>query len=182
MLSPRLLLVLAAMATSGAAWAAVLIVGLLAGVRLLPTATAATVAAVLVMPGFLASIGATTRTLGRRREPRVGLMQLFDHLPLAARVALYGLFFAFWLAAMTSFIGIGGNAMIQDGQYVLTNHGTVTVVDKATYERQLALEQRLALGALGGFGVAAAALCSAIAVRTRRGLPIIETLDEQMPR
>jgi hypothetical protein len=120
MLSPRLLLVLAAMASVGAAWAAVLIVGLLAGVRLLPMTTAATIAAVLVIPGFLASIGATTRTLRRRREPRLGLMQLFDHLPLAARVALSGLFFAFWLAAMTSFIGMGGNATIQDGQYVLT--------------------------------------------------------------
>jgi hypothetical protein len=64
-------------------------------------------------------------------------------------------------------MGHGGNAEIQDGRYVLNNHGSVTVVDKATYERELDHEERFALGVLGGFGVAGATVGAATVARAR---------------
>jgi hypothetical protein len=75
------------------------------------------------------------------------------------------LFFAFWLSTATAFIGIGGSAEIQNGQYVLNEHGTITVVDKAVYDQQLAQQDRIALSVLGAFGVAGAVLGLATAAR-----------------
>ena len=150
----RIRQVLLALALTGVAWTAVLVVGLLAGVMLLPAAVAVPVAAVLVLPGFVRSVVADRRRLGLRDLPR-------RVLAVAA-----GSFFLFWLAGMTAFIGLGGNASIQNGQYVLNNHGTLTVVDKATYDRQRAHEQRLALSGFGAFGVAAATLTAAAIARS----------------
>jgi hypothetical protein len=62
-------------------------------------------------------------------------VELLARLPTRARYVAGALFVAFWLAAATAFIDIGGNAMLQDGRYVLNDRGVVTVVDKATYDR-----------------------------------------------
>lgn len=132
------------MALAGAAWSAVLIVALLAGVRLLPTAVAAPVAAVLALPSLIVSVVADRRRLGLGGPPRPVLF------------AAAGAFFLFWLAGITAFNGLGGNASVRDGQYVLDNHGSVTVVDKAAYDRRLAREQRLVLAGFGAFGVGGA--------------------------
>jgi hypothetical protein len=84
-------------------------------------------------------------------------------LPRGVPAAAGTLFVAFWLTTMTAFVGVHGSVLVRDGQYVLDDHGRITVVDRATYERQLALEERIALGVLGGFGVGAATLCLAAA-------------------
>ncbi len=146
----RLLLV---MALTGVAWSAVLIAGLLAGVRLLPMAVAAPVAGVLALPSFFVAAVVDRRRLG------------LNDLPRRVLVAAAAAFFLFWLAGMTAFSGLGGNAGIQDGQYVLNNHGTVTVVDKAAYDRQLAHEERLVLAAFGAFGVGGAYFMAAAGAR-----------------
>jgi hypothetical protein len=163
----RALPVLAGMSAAGAAWAAVLIIGLLADVRLLPLSVAALVAAALVIPGFAASV-VTSAAKRRNRSGGLGeFWQLLSHVPKWTLATSAGLFFAFWLAGMTSFAGIAGSAGIQDGQYVVNNHGTVTVIDKVAYDREVAHEERLALGVLGAFGVAGATLGAATAARAR---------------
>jgi hypothetical protein len=43
----------------------------------------------------------------------------------------------------------------------------VTVIDKAAYDREVAHEERLALGVLGAFGVAGATLGAATAAQAR---------------
>ena len=170
MFSRRVVPVLAAMGAAGAAWAAVLITGLLAGARLLPLGVAAAVAVVLVVPGFAVAV-ITARSRSRGRGPRQAeFWQVLRQAPRWALIAAGVLFAAFWLAAMTSFTGLHGDASIQDGRYVLDNHGTLTVISKAAYDRELDHEERLALGALGGFGTVGALLCTGIAARARSAL------------
>jgi len=154
------------MSAAGAAWAAVLIVGLLADVRLLPLSVAALVAAALVIPGFAASV--VTNAKSRNRSDGLGeFWQLLSHVPNWALAFSAGLFFAFWLAGLTSFAGIAGIAGIQNGQYIDDNHGTVTVIDRVTYDREVAHEERLALGVLGAFGVGGATVGAATVARAR---------------
>jgi len=159
----RALPMLAVMAAVGVIWGAVLVGFLFAGVEVLPLSVAAGVEAVLVLPSFLFGIVTGRRRFGARTDPR----ELLRVLPRWLRRASALLFVAFWLSGATAFIGVGGNAEIQNGQYVLDEHGTITVVDKATYERQLAQQDRIALGVLGGFGVAGAVLCLVTAARPR---------------
>jgi hypothetical protein len=78
-----------------------------------------------------------------------------------------GLFFAFWLAALTAAGGIHGKPGIQDDRYVLVDHGAVTVIDKTTYERALINEERGGLGVLGGFGVSGTMICAASVARAQ---------------
>jgi hypothetical protein len=166
MFARRVLPILAGLSVAGASWAAVLIIGLLTGVRLAPMGVAALVAAALVIPGFAVSVVMNASTSGGRGTRQAEFLQLLGHLPRWALVGAGGLFVAFCLAGMTA-IGVRGNAEIQGGRYVLNNHGSVTVVDKATYERALDREERFALGMLGGFGVAGATLGAATVARAR---------------
>lgn len=164
----RVLRMLAVMAVVGVIWGAVLVAFLLAGVVLLPLGVAAGVEVVLVLPGFLFGVVTSGTPTGRRRfGARTDPMELLRVLPRWLRRVSAVLFFAFWLIGATAFIGIGGNAEVQNGQYVLNEHGTTTVVDKATYERQLAQQNRIVLGVLGGFGVGSAVLCLVISARGR---------------
>lgn len=163
--------VLLVFALGGVVWAAILVVGLLAGVRLLPMAVAAPVGAALVFPAFVVSV-VDRSTLHGPRTRRSGpwrFRRLLGDLPGWAQVVAGGSFFLFWLAGMTAFAGVGGSAGIRDGQYVLDNHGVVTVVDKATYERQLGLEQRIFLSGFGAFGVGGATLLAGSIARPRHG-------------
>ena len=66
-----MLLLLDLMCVAGVAWAAVLIGGLLAGVRLLPTGVAVIVTAALVLPGFTAGL-ITNRRVVLGRKPQSG--------------------------------------------------------------------------------------------------------------
>jgi hypothetical protein len=156
----------ATLGAAGSAWAAVLIVGLLAGVRLIPALWAVLVAAGLVVPAFIATLISTVidAALSGVQD---GFGQTLSYLPRWARTLSSGLFFAFWLAGITSFFGIPGQAEIVNGQYEINNHGDVTIVDKATYDRQVSREERVFLGVLGGFGVGVAAL-NAGAIRRAR--------------
>lgn len=143
--------VLLAMALGGAAWSAILIIGLLAGLRLLPTGLATPVAAVLVLPAFVVSV-----VVDRAKLRGLRLQPLIDNLPQWVPFVAGGSFVLFWVAGMTALSGLGGTPGTRGSQYILNNHGSLTVVDKATYEREIAREQRLALGVFGAFGVAGA--------------------------
>ncbi|HEY4460053.1 MAG TPA: hypothetical protein VGN81_37430 [Pseudonocardiaceae bacterium] len=164
----RVLLALVVMAVIGIVWIAVLVSFLLASVELLPLGVAAGVAAVLVIPGFLAGVATVSGTVRRRAFMRQrDVADVFRILPRWLRWSALVLFVAFWLSAATVSIGNHGDAEIVNGQYVLNNHGTTTVVDEATYARQRALPDRMALSVLGGFGAAGAALCLVAAARRR---------------
>lgn len=160
------------MALGGVVWAAVLVIGLLAGVRLLPTALAAPIGAVLVFPAFVVCVVVDSLTLrGRsaRRSRSRQLWRLLGNLPRWVQVVAGGMFFLFWLAGMTAVAGIGGDVSVRNGQYVLDDHGVETVVGKAAYERQLAYGQRIVLSGFGELGVAGATLLVAGSIaRPRR--------------
>lgn len=163
----RTLRVLSFMGVAGAVWSAVLILGLFAGFRPFSLAVVAPVGAFFVVPGFVVSVMANANTSGSRRQRQSDLLQLLGGLPNRILGLGLCLFFVFWLVMMTAMLGLtDGQPMVRDGQYMFNNHGKMTVIDKATYDRAAAAEERLALGAVGAFGVAGAAMCMAAAARS----------------
>jgi hypothetical protein len=169
MLAERVRLVLVGMATLGVVWAAGLVIGSFAGVRPVPMPFAAVVAFALVLPGFVAAV--MTETGRGRKERRAGFRsfwQLLRRLPAVVLIVAAGLFLAFWLVGSNSINSLDGNPAVRDdGQYVLQNHGTEKVVDKATYDRAVDTEERIWASSAGFFGVAAAVLGAATVLRAR---------------
>jgi len=170
----RLLAVLAATATAGFLWAAAMLVAILRDEHPpVPTPVAISVTVVLVLPSFAAAIVANHRSPERATLRRIGSVRLtayyrlyLSNLPGRVIAAAVIAFLAFWLVGM---VGLGslsdGGPEIQDGRYVLNNHGAITVIDKAAYERAQAAEELLWESAFGSFGVGAALLCLAAARR-----------------
>ncbi|MET0492267.1 MAG: hypothetical protein ABW000_03955 [Actinoplanes sp.] len=158
MFSRRVLLLLDVLCVVGVLWSAVLIGGLLAGVRWLPTTLAVAVAGVLVLPGFTAGI-LTNRRAVRGRQPQSGWVRSVwappADLPRWGLILAGLLFLGFWVAGFTAFTGMDE----PDGPL------DTRTVDTAAYHRQ---EQRFALGVLGGIGVGGTVLAAASAHRARR--------------
>jgi hypothetical protein len=142
MSSARVPQVLLGMGIAGIAWSAVLVIGLVAGVRLVPEAIAIPVGLVLVFPlSVIASMVLPWR--GFRRGPgQASRRQLLSKLPRWALIAGAGMILAFALAGLTSHGGDAGLPEIRDGQYVLNAHNVLTVVDKATYDREIVQQER----------------------------------------
>jgi hypothetical protein len=155
MMPRRLLVVCSAMCFAGMVWSAVLIVGLLAGVRLLPSVLAVGVAAFLTVPGAIAGVIGNRwyyRTT-RPRRPWSLTSWVPPHVPHWVSMLAGAVFFGFWLAVVVAFAGLDGNAEMHDGQYVISHNGRITTIDQADYERQLAQEQQISLGVLGAIAV-----------------------------
>jgi hypothetical protein len=164
MISQRWLVVCGAMCSAGMVWAAVLIAGLLAGVRLLPTPAAVGVAALLSVPGVIAGV-IGNRWQYRTTRPRKAwslTSWVPPHVPHWASMLAGAIFFGFWLTVVIAFAGLNGNAEIRDGHYVLNNHGRLTVVSEADYDRQLNKEQQISLGILGAFAVGGTFMTGAV--------------------
>ncbi|GID92960.1 hypothetical protein Adi01nite_23720 [Amorphoplanes digitatis] len=145
-----MLLLLDLMCVVGVAWAAVLIGGLLAGVRLLPTGVAVIVTAVLVLPGFTAGL-ITNRRVVLGRKPQSGWIRSVWAPPDLPHwgLVLSGLaLLAFWVAGMSAFIPMN---------------------ETAPADAVAAYQQRFALGMLGGVGVGGSTLAAASLLRVRRG-------------
>jgi hypothetical protein len=152
-----MLLLLDLLCVAGVGWAAALIGGLVAGVRLLPTAVAVIVTAVLVLPGFTAGL-ITNRRIVRGRKPQSGWIRTVwapPELPHWGLVLSGLLLLAFWVAGMTAFAGMSVN---------------VPAGDSAAQERLIVYQQRFALGMLGGLGVGGSTLAAASLLRERRAL------------
>ena len=133
MIPQRWLLVCSAMCSAGLLWSAVLIGGLVAGVRLVPTAAAVGVAAALTVPGVIAGV-AGNRWYYRTKRPRVRwslTSWVPPHVPHWASMLAGVLFFAFWLAVVLAFAGLSGGTEFRDGQHVLVGNGRTTVVTVA---------------------------------------------------
>jgi hypothetical protein len=105
------------------------------------------VAALLVLPGFLAGVVAN-RTTFRGRAPRdadqATIWRPPVDLPHAALAVAGVLFAAFWLIGMSAFAAIDQN------------------------RENPAAEQRVALGILGGIGVAGTTIAAAAYRRSRK--------------
>jgi hypothetical protein len=148
------------------------VVGLLAGMPVPSTAVAASVAAVLVLPGHVGALLAPLLGFrpGGERGPGLrgrGLFRLLRYLPPWTWLAGGGLVLAFWFAAATVLLHNHGVPQMQDGRYVLVDRGTVTVVDRTTYERARVDDERAWLGVLGAFGVSGTMMCAASVARAR---------------
>jgi hypothetical protein len=158
------------MCSAGMFWTAVLIAGLLAGVRLVPTTVAVAVAVVLVVPGFIAGVIGHRlyyRTTGPRR-PWSLTSWVPPHVPHWAAMLAGALFFGYWLAVVVAFAGLDGDTRLHDGQYVLDDNGRVAVVGpadyqrQADYERQADHEQQISLGVLGALAIGGTFLTAAV--------------------
>jgi hypothetical protein len=164
MVTQRGLVVFSAMCSAGMLWSGTLIAGLLAGWRPVPTSLAVLVAALLTVPGAIAGVIANRlsyRTT-RPRRPWSLVSWVPPHVPHWAAMLAGVFFFGFWLAVVVAFAGLNGNAEIRDGRYVRNDHGRVTTVSQADYERQLDHEQQISLGVLGAVGVGGAFLTAAV--------------------
>jgi hypothetical protein len=155
MIPQRLLVVCSAMCSAGMVWSAVLIAGLLAGVRLMPSPLAVGAAAVLAVPGAIAGVlGNRWYYRTTRPRPRWSLTSWVPpHVPHWASMLAGVIFFGFWLAVVLAFAALDGNAEVRDGQYVIENNGRVTVINQDDYDRQLDHEQQISLGILGALAV-----------------------------
>ncbi|MFF5294895.1 hypothetical protein [Paractinoplanes globisporus] len=164
MIPHRWLVVCSALSSAGMVWSAVLIGGLLAGVRLLPSPVAVGVAAVLAVPAVTAGI-IGNRWYYRTTRPRTRwslTSWVPPHVPHWASMLAGVIFFAFWLAVVVAFAGLDGNAEMRDGQYVLSDNGRVTVITQADYERQLDHEQQISLGVLGALAIGGTFMTGAV--------------------
>jgi hypothetical protein len=164
MIPPRLMVVSGAMCSAGLLWAATLIAGLVAGVRLVPTPAAVGIAALLTVPGVIAGV-IGNRWYYRTTRPRTAwslTSWVPPHVPHWASMLAGVMFFGFWLSVLIAFAGLDGDAERRDGQYVLNDHGRVTVVTQADYQRQLDLEQQISLGVLGAFAVGGTFMTGAV--------------------
>jgi len=171
MVTSRWLVVFSAMCVAGTLWAATLIAGLLAGVRLAPAPVAVGVAALLAVPGLIAGVVAN-RWYYRTTQPRRPwslISWVPPHVPHWAAMLAGVIFFGFWLAVVVAFAGLDGNAEIRDGRYVVVDNGRVTEVQQADYDRQLDHEQQISLGVLGALAVGGAFLT--VAVLTHHSAP-----------
>jgi hypothetical protein len=139
------------MGIAGIAWAAVLVIGLVAGVRLVPEAIAMPVGPVPVIPLFV---------LCNMVLPRPGYRQLLSRIPRWAQITAAGMFLGFVLAGVTSHGGGAGIPETWRGQYVLTRNNDHMVVDKATYDREIVHQERLMISFMGAFDVVIVALAA----------------------
>jgi hypothetical protein len=155
MMPHRLMVMCSALASAGLLWSAVLIAGLFAGHRLMPSAAAVGVAAVLAVPGVIAGVIGNRWYYRTTRPRRAWSLTSWvpPHVPHWASMLAGAVFFGFWLAVVVAFAGLDGNAALRDGQYVVTDNGRVTVVNQDDYERQLDHEQQVSLGILGALAV-----------------------------
>jgi len=156
--------VCSAMCSAGMLWAAVLIAGLLAGVRLVPSSAAVGIAAALTIPGVIAGV-IGNRWYYRTTRPRARwslTSWVPPHVPHWAAMLGGVLFFGFWLTVVIAFAGLDGNAEIHDGQYVIQDNGRITVITEADYERQLDHEQQISLGVLGALAVGGTFMTAAV--------------------
>ncbi len=152
------------MASAGMVWSAVLIAGLLTGVRLVPTGLAVGTAAVLTVPGVIVGV-LGNRWAYRTTQPRRpwGLISWVPpHVPHWAAMSAGVVFFGFWLALVIAFAGLDGDAEVRDGRYVSVDNGRTTVITEADYERQVNLEQQISLGLLGALAVGATFTTAAV--------------------
>jgi len=164
MIPQRWLIVCSAMCSVGVLWSAVLIAGLVAGVRLVPTPAAVAVAAALTVPGVIAGV-IGNRWYYRTTRPRVRwslTSWVPPHVPHWASMLAGVVFFAFWLAVVVAFAGMDGEAELRNGQYVLTENGRTTVLTESDYDHRGDLEQQISLGVLGALAVGATFMTGAV--------------------
>ncbi|WP_067502573.1 hypothetical protein [Actinoplanes sp. TFC3] len=156
MISRRALLLLDVLCLAGVLWCAVLIGGLLAGRSPLPSGLAVTLAAVLVLPGFIAGILTNRRGLRGRRPQSWFITSVWAppvELPRWGMITAGVVFLAFWVAGLSAVTGLSEN--MRPG-------------DPIAQDRQVRHEQRFALGVLGGIGTGGTALAASSLARTRR--------------
>ncbi|GID33362.1 hypothetical protein [Paractinoplanes brasiliensis] len=164
MIPQRWLILCSAMCSAGLLWSAVLIAALLAGVRLVPTAVAVAVAAVLTVPGVIAGV-LGNRWLYRTTRPRVRwnlTSWVPPHVPHWAGMLAGVFFFGFWLTVVMAFAGLDGDIQMRGGQYVRSDDGRTTVVSQADFDRHRSLEQQISLGILGAAAVGGVFMTGAI--------------------
>ncbi|MBG0566300.1 hypothetical protein [Actinoplanes aureus] len=163
MISNRGLLGLSLICGAAVLWSATLVVALAAGTRLVHSALAIGVAALLTVPGFAAGVLANRRGYRTRAPRRLWSLASWvpPHVPVWAGVVAAGAFFGFWLAIVLAFTALDGSPAVRDGRYVLQDNDRVIEVDRVTYERQLDHEQQISLAVLGAFAVGGSFLCAA---------------------
>jgi hypothetical protein len=171
MVTQRWLVLFSAMCSGAVLWSAVLIAGLLGGVRVVPTIVAVGVAALLAVPGFIAGVVAHRWYYRTTRPRRAWSLTSWvpPHVPHWAATLAGVLVAGFWLAVVVAFAGLDGDTGVRDGRYVIEDGGRTIPVSRADYERQVDHEQQISLGVLGALAVGGTFLTAA--VQTHRSAP-----------
>jgi hypothetical protein len=182
MVTSRWSVVFGALCSAGSLWSAVLIAGLLAGVRLVPTPAAVGIAALLTIPGCIAGVIANRRWYAttRPRRPWSLVSWVPPHVPHWASMFAGVLFAGFWLAVVVAFAGLNGNTQQRDGHYVVDDNGRITAASPADYDRQIDHEQQISLGVLGAVGVGGAFLTAAL-ITHGPARPVVRTTVSDAP-
>jgi len=114
---------------------------------------------------------------GRSRQSPAGFAFPFENLPRRAIALVIGAFVGCCLIASSV---IGGSALTGQpsydratGQYTIDDHGTVTVVTKARYDRAITAQNRLFLSGALAFAVVSVGATSDELLRRRRS-PFVE--------
>ncbi|HEY0000998.1 MAG TPA: hypothetical protein VGB74_11130 [Actinoplanes sp.] len=164
MINSRWMAVCCAMCAAGVLWSLVLVAGLLAGARLVPTPAAVGVAALLTVPGVVTGVLGNQWYYRTTRPRRAWSLSSWvpPHVPHWASMLAGVLFFGFWVAVLVAFAGLDGETEMRDGQYVLIQNGRTTVVTEADYDRQSNHEQQISLGVLGGLAVGGTFMTAAV--------------------
>jgi hypothetical protein len=162
--------IVAGLAAIGAVWAGALFVLMLAGHPVPPVDVAAQSALLFITPSIAGFFIAFVIVYRRGQGTLFSLIgRTLRHLSMWARIA-------FGIVALTFLVGLWiasdaqqGYPDLRHGQHVLVNpdNQAVTVVDQATYDRAVLLNERASLGGLGAVGVFGCASCLAFAAQLR---------------
>jgi hypothetical protein len=157
------------MSAGGVVLSGTLMIALLHGAPPLPwwlAGSFVSVSDVLVFPPFAAALAASALAGGRR----IGMWTWLARLPVWAWFVFGALFVGFWLGGSRAYEDPRGITEISNGQYALDNHDSISVVDRATYDRVLTGEQLTDLRTAGSFGVVATAMLAGyFATRPKSG-------------
>ena len=166
MITRRGLLWLSLVCGAGVLWSAVLIVVMAFGTRPVGTPIAVGLAAILTVPGFAAGILANRRGYQTQQPRRLWRLASWvpPHVPMWGSLLAALVFAGFWLALVLAFTALDGTPQRDGGRYLLVDNNRKTVVDRATFDRQIDHETQISLAVLGAFAVGGTFLCAARAL------------------
>lgn len=143
------------------------------GGPLLPDVFAIPVSLVPVFPYWFVAIAGSIAMAMDSRTALGGvsgfgvLRQIWRRVPKPLILLAVATFYGAWFVGLTNIVSLTGQPEVVNGQYALNDHGSITVIDRVTYERALGTEERLF--ASGGLAFGAIGLLLLSAARDRAG-------------
>jgi hypothetical protein len=138
---------------------------------LIPDGLAIPISLVPVFPYWFAALAGAIAMASNANElsTRVSglgmVRQVWRRAPRSLVVVGIVAFYGAWLIGALNIASLPGQPGVVNGRYQINDHGTITAIDRATYERALAFEERLFASA--GLAFAAAGYVLLFAASSR---------------